>query len=245
MARPRGNFPTGMGAEAHRLMKNCSDSATVRRLQAVYLAAEQNLPNQEIAKITGLSINTIRVWHVRVRRKGLSVALKKPKGGRYRQHLSPTDEAAVLEKIIPAASRGGMVVVSDIKKALESAAGRTYHLHSVYRLLSRRGWRKVSPRRLHPDQDPESATAFKKSGEKSLRDSARRPKNADELGASFSKTKLVSGASATRVDAGHRAARAQSSKRSTFVNTPTSSPPSTRSRGNSPRSSTPRSTPPA
>jgi transposase len=240
MARPRTPFPAGSGAEAKRLMKSCADPATFRRLQAVFLAADQDLSNAEIAKITELSINTIRVLHVRARRAGVSSLLKKPKGGRFREHLAKAQESAVLKRIIPDAARGGMVVVSDIKAQLEATAGRTYHLHSVYRLLARHGWRKIAPRRRHPDQDPTAVATFQKSGRTSSRISAMPLTSTGVRRGSSSKTKPASAGSATRGAAGPRPKSARSSTLTTSANTPTSSPPSTRSRVSSRRSSPPR-----
>ena len=223
MARPRRPFPAGSGAMAKDLMNSCKDQATFRRLQAVYLAAENDLSNQEIAKVTSMSINTVRMLHVRARRDGVSSLLKQPKGGRYRQHLAPTAESEVLKQVLPEASNGGMVVVSHIKAALESAAGRTYHLHSVYRLLARHGWRKISPRRQHPSHDPAVAATFQKSGRISSRSFSKKPHNADAPGASTSRTKPASAASAIPAAAGRHQGSGRSSKPNTSANTPTSS----------------------
>jgi transposase len=229
MARPRAAFPAGFAAEAKRMMKSCSDDGARLRLQAVYLAAEEDLPNAAIARATGLSINTIRVLHVRVRRDGVASLLPQPRGGRYRQHLSSEREATVLAQVIPQAERGGVVVVREIQSALEREAGRTYHAHSVYRLLARQGWRKVAPRRQHADQAPEAVADFQKSGAKRSMKSVPARKNAGGRGASSFKTKPASDASATRAAAGRRATSGRPSTPGTSANTSISSVPSIRS----------------
>ena len=239
MARPRRPFPAGFGSTAKRLMQASTDADEYRRLQAVYLAAAEELPNEQIARQTGLSINTVRMVHVRVRRAGVESLVTKARGGRFREHLTKAQEQAVLDRLLPQASAGGVVVVSEIQAALEAAAGRTYHLHSIYRLLARRGWRKVAPRRRHPDHDPAAAAAFKKSGRTTLPTSPRARASTDVRAGSSSRTKPASDGSTTRAGAGRRRGSDRSSRPSRSANTPISSPPSTRSPGSSPPSSTP------
>lgn len=167
MARPRSGFPTGCAEAVAALMKASTSKEEFIRLQSVFLAAGENRPNAEISRITGLSLEHIRSLHSQVRHHGVESLKQKPRGGRFREHLSAAAEAAVLSTFITAASSGGVLVVSEVKAALERAAGKTYHLNSIYTILARHGWRKIAPRRRHPQADVLKQIAFKKTGRRS------------------------------------------------------------------------------
>lgn len=63
-----------------------------RRWQAVCLAAGDDRPNEEIARITGLAVTTVCWLHARCRNEGLSSLGDKPVGGCYRFNLSLDQE---------------------------------------------------------------------------------------------------------------------------------------------------------
>ena len=52
--------------------------------------------------------------------------------------------------------------VSKIKRSYEKAIGRTVPKPTVYRMLDRHGWRKISPRPRHPKADKENKRLLKK-----------------------------------------------------------------------------------
>ncbi|AIA31836.1 helix-turn-helix domain-containing protein [Leptospirillum ferriphilum] len=53
------------------------------------------------------------------------------------------------------------MVVPPIHAALEERVGHTVPKSTVYRLLARHGWRKVSPDTRHPKADPAVQDAYK------------------------------------------------------------------------------------
>jgi transposase len=165
MARRRSGFPAGTGSAVAALMKSSTSKQEFIRLQAVYLAAGEDRPNNEIARVTGLSLEHIRSLHAQVRHAGVESLKSKPRGGRYREHLSAAEEAAVLATFLKAAESGGILVISEVKAALERAAGTTYHQNSIYTILARHGWRKIAPRRRHPQADVAKQDDFKKTGQ--------------------------------------------------------------------------------
>ncbi|MDD4296898.1 MAG: winged helix-turn-helix domain-containing protein [Ruminiclostridium sp.] len=65
----------------------------------------------------------------------------------------------MLEPFRKAAEAGQIVEVSEIKKAYDTAIGRsTDRDHGrIYRVLARHGWRKVMPRSKHPNKASEEA----------------------------------------------------------------------------------------
>ena len=52
------------------------------------------------------------------------------------------------------AATGGVLVVGQIKAALDERLGREVALASAYNVLHRHNWRKLAPDRRHPQSDP-------------------------------------------------------------------------------------------
>ena len=78
----RGSFVAGIADEARQRMGCAASQDEFRRWQAVWLAAEEDRSNDEIARITGLAVTTVRWLHARCRKDGLSSLGDKPVGGR-------------------------------------------------------------------------------------------------------------------------------------------------------------------
>lgn len=68
-------------------------------------------------------------------------SVKKKRGGRRRQNLSPEQEAQFLEPFFQKVREGESLVVAEIRKAYETAIGKKVPASTVYRLLARHGWR--------------------------------------------------------------------------------------------------------
>ncbi|NNK97058.1 MAG: winged helix-turn-helix domain-containing protein, partial [Desulfobacterales bacterium] len=76
------------------------------------------------------------------------------------------EEQAFLEPWVAKAETGGVLVVPPIHKALEEKIGRKVPASTIYRLLARHGWRKVTPDTCHPKKDAEAQETFKKTSPK-------------------------------------------------------------------------------
>jgi hypothetical protein len=61
-----------------------------------------------------------------------------------------------------AAAAGGVLVVGQIKAALDKRLGREVALASAYNLLHRHNWRKLAPDKGHPQSDPVAQEEWKK-----------------------------------------------------------------------------------
>jgi transposase len=84
------------------------------------------------------------------------------RGGRKRENLSIEQEREFLAPFLEKASAGGILVVGEIKAALDKKLGRSVALASVYNLLHRHDWRKLAPDKHHPQSDPEAQLDWKK-----------------------------------------------------------------------------------
>lgn len=161
--RPPKDFPSGTAQRMRVLLRKAKDVAEQRRIQAVLMRASDALPPSKIAELTGLSIHTVRVLHSRFLRDGEACLVGRPgRGGRRHSLLSEAQTEALLATHTPAAAQGGIVVANVFKRDYERIVGHKVALSSVYRLLAKAGWRKVTPRPSHPKKDPAAEQAFKK-----------------------------------------------------------------------------------
>ena len=159
MARPAS------GRDFLEQAKECVCQAkTVRELrqaQAVLLPLLLDLKLEQVAVILGVS----KSWTCRLRREFIRAEGKVTppvRGGRRRAHMTPEEEVAFLEPFFEKAAEGGILVVSEIKQALDTYLGRKVALSSIYNLLHRHGWRKIVPDKRHPKADVEAQEDWKK-----------------------------------------------------------------------------------
>jgi len=143
-------------------MKECEDARECRRIQCVYLGMlYPDMPAKKIGEITQYSENRVWVIHGDYRKGGLN-ALSDTRGGRYREYMSPAEEAKFLESFEEKSKTGALVVVSEVKKAYEAKVGKEVAESTIYRILDRQGFRKIVPYKRHPKTDVEEQKAFKK-----------------------------------------------------------------------------------
>jgi transposase len=145
-----------------QLLKTASSKSQMQRIQCVLLRARQGMNSREVADSVGWSPGWVRqVWSAYLR-EGTGGLVCQERGGRHRSNLSRGDERELVERFTEKARCGGLVIVSEIHRAYEDAAGHRVPKSTVYRMLARQGWRKVAPRPHHPKNDPEACAEFKK-----------------------------------------------------------------------------------
>ena len=83
--------------------------------------------------------------------------------------MSKGEEAAFLAPFFDQATQGGILIVSEIKRALDERIGRKTAAASVYNLLHRHNWREVAPDKGHPQADVEAQLEWKKNSGNSSR----------------------------------------------------------------------------
>jgi transposase len=148
--------------KAKELLVSAKTAKEVRQAQAVILPLEFNMSLEQISSITGISKNWVNQLRNEFIHASGIVQNDKSHGGRRRENMSPADEAMFLAPFIENARAGGILVVTEIKNALEAQLGRSVALASVYNLLHRNNWRKLVPDKRHPKSDPGAQEAFKK-----------------------------------------------------------------------------------
>lgn len=141
----------------------------LRKLQAVVLPLEFGLSLEQTAQATGVSVGWVSQLRNRFIQEDGSFDDERPKrGGRYRQNMNREEEEKFLAPFLEKASKGGILVVNEIKEALDRRLGRKVALSSAYNLLHRHNWRKLAPDKRHPQSDIQIQDAWKKNSRTQL-----------------------------------------------------------------------------
>ena len=160
--RPLAPIPENRLAELNAFKKEKWSGQEFQRFLCVWLRVEKNMSTAEIATIAGKSACTVRLIQKQFIKHGVQALTGLKKGGRNRYLLTPQEEKDFLLFFDLTAAKGGILVTNEIKEALEVRMGKKIHKTTVYRMLYRNGWRKISPRPSHPKRDKQAGEAFKK-----------------------------------------------------------------------------------
>lgn len=117
----------------------------LRQAQAVILPLEYNFSMEEVAAVIGVSRGWACQLRTRFIRSGGLPEKKRQRGGRRRENMSKEEEAIFLAPFFEKEVRCGLLVVGDVKEALDARLGRKTALATVYNLLHRHNWRKSVP----------------------------------------------------------------------------------------------------
>lgn len=155
----------------------------LRQAQAVVLPLEFGLSLEQTAQAMGVSVGWACQLRTRfVRAGGAPGASRAMRGGRRRENMTRDEEAAFLAPFFEKAKVGGILIVGEIKQALDVRLGREVALASAYNLLHRHGWRKLAPDKRHPKADVVAQEAWKKNSPTSSRKSPVNGKAKDPSG---------------------------------------------------------------
>ena len=141
--------------------KETKDKNTSRRLRILMMRYE-GYKVREIAKITGMRINSISQLCRRYREQGLE-EFKRNKATSHRYALPVEKEREILARFEEAAEAGQEVTAQEIKAAFDEERGKDTGRGYIYMVLKRHGWRKVMPGSKHPKAaNAEACEASKK-----------------------------------------------------------------------------------
>ena len=137
--------------------------ADYRRVLCIWLRGALGTPAAEMATVLGWSLGAVHHLHSHYLHEGASILVGSGRGGRGREWLTVAEEERLLAEFVTKAEQGALTEASAIRAALEQQVGQEVAKSTVYRLLERPGWRKLTPRPFHPDTAREVQEAFKKS----------------------------------------------------------------------------------
>lgn len=145
------------------LQKDVKSIPHWRQLEAVWLREKFGLNGQDVANALNYKLQTVHtIWH-NWKQKGFSwLKSKRSKGGRNHAYLSVDDEKIFLKTFLKKAESGELLTIKRIKKSYEKLVEKEVALSTIYRLLKRHGWRKITPRKQHPKSDPMTQSTVKK-----------------------------------------------------------------------------------
>jgi transposase len=132
------------------------------RFLCVWLRVDKGMATTKIAEVLNWNVNTVRRIQKGFIDHGTEVLIESKKGGRQHQLMTLEAEKTFLSEFMEKANKGLILVIREIKDALEKHVGHKVHKTTVYRMLYRHGWRKVVPRKSHPKRDKEAGEGFKK-----------------------------------------------------------------------------------
>lgn len=153
--------------KAAEVIHATTDAHELRCAQAFLLPYALNMNLEQVSIIIGKSYATTerlrREFPYRVRGTRTS---RKDWGGRRRQNMTFDEEQNLLAPFFEKAKEGGVLIVTPIKIAYEEKTGHTVAESTVYRMLARHNWRKLSPDTRHPKANPEIQVVYKKNSSK-------------------------------------------------------------------------------
>jgi transposase len=161
--RPPRPIPEADREELAVLLEECKDKATYQRVLCLWLRAALGLSAPQVAQALGWSLSAVHHVQARYLQHGSAALFGPGRGGRAHAHLSVAEEQQLLTRFAVSATHGGVVEASPVRRAYEAAVGHTVPKSTLYRLLSRHGWRKLAPRPRHRAASEIAQKAFKKS----------------------------------------------------------------------------------
>ena len=147
--------------------RKVKDANAYRRLQVLYLRVKGKT-NAEISEIVGYSKPYVINIVAKYRSKGMDAIMEDRRTSNNRR-LSFEEEVTFLEQFNDLAEAGQLVTIHTIMEKFAEKTGTPCADTTIYRMLKRHGWRKVSPRPMHPGKAcDEEIEAAKKSLKKNL-----------------------------------------------------------------------------
>jgi len=149
--------------QARELLSKAKTAEELRQAQAVVMPLEFGLSIEQTARVIGVSTGwACQLRNRFIRQGGIPRKDKPSRGGRRRENMGLEEEEAFLAPFFDKAKEGGILVVSEIKNALDQRLGRNVALASAYNLLHRHDWRKLAPDKRHPKSDADAQDKWKK-----------------------------------------------------------------------------------
>ncbi len=156
------NFTDKQVRELHATLTTSQGKENYQRVMAVWLRAKCKMNARTVADAIGWSIHSVHQIQSRYFNEGCIIFDGSGRGGRRNENLSFKQESKLLSPFLKTAEKGGILIVSEIRKAYEQKVGKRVPPSTVYRILTRHGWRKIVPRPSHPKADIEAQETFKK-----------------------------------------------------------------------------------
>jgi transposase len=154
MARPMKIVPHLSVAEVKAKVHAADDDRQRGKWLVIYNALVDPRPAETIALHTATSRWFVHHTVSKYNRLGPASIEEDRRGGRQHAYLTVDEEQAFLEPFIAKAEAGELVTTRTIQQAFEERVGQSVHSGTIYKLLHRHDWHKITPRPQHPQADP-------------------------------------------------------------------------------------------
>ena len=123
---------------ARKLLKTARTADELRLAQSVLLPLELGLSIEQTAQAIGRSSGATCTMRTRFGKvaSGLMTSPRSKRELRNRANADLQRERQILDEVLTRAASGGVVVIPQIKPAIEAKLGKTLALSSVYRMLA-------------------------------------------------------------------------------------------------------------
>jgi transposase len=129
-----------------RLFLHLKESKTkheFQRVQCLWLRESLGLSSKEIATAIGWNPGSVRRFQAKYLKEGEAALEISQRGGRNRENMSIEEERDLLKPFFQKAEKGEVLLAKEIKLAYEDKVGYNVPKSTVYRMLSRHGWKKT------------------------------------------------------------------------------------------------------
>ena len=149
--------------QAKWCLSKAKTAEELRQAQSLVMPLEFGLSIEQTARAIGVSTGwACQLRNRFIREGGIPKEGKQLRGGRRRENMTLEEEEAFLAPFFDKAKEGGILVVSEIKNALDQRLGRNVALASAYNLLHRHDWHKLAPDKRHPKSNADAQEDWKK-----------------------------------------------------------------------------------
>lgn len=168
--------PTGFEVleQARKQLIKARTLEELRSAQAVVFPLSFGMSMEDTGKALGIS----KGWACQLRREFIARQLQVQRGEklpevskrikRTNAYMSSEEEAVFLAQFAGKAAGAGVLIVSEIRQALEKKLGHKVACATTCNLLHRHNWRKLAPDKRHPKTDVPAQEDWKKnSGQRS------------------------------------------------------------------------------
>lgn len=138
-------LPTGSKESLEQLLKKVKTKTQFQRVQCLWLRTSLGLSSHDVAIAIGWNASSVRHLQALFLKEGEAVLQASKRGGRYRANITTDEENSFLASFLEKSVRGEILVVSEIKSAYEKIVGHAVPKSTIYRILARHGWRKITP----------------------------------------------------------------------------------------------------
>jgi transposase len=148
--RPKNKFPSGTAKYLETLLQETKDLNEYKRILSIYLRVKFDYNNDLISLITSYKNQTIKNIHSNYLKEGKKSLNVNKRGGRNNEIFSLEEEKELIQEFEKRSKEGGILEISSIHRACQEKANKKIALSTVYRMLDRHNWRKITPRTSHP-----------------------------------------------------------------------------------------------